>query len=240
MTSTMTTSNDSISKQLIRYFLCMILVISATPFIVLAAFFSVFVDIPHITIELGNKNLVENVRFNVKTTETIVIDDSDTESDTDSDTESDSGNDSGNDADDEDNEDETPVITKKISGRVGGFEEDNYPLTPVRSRSPHEAPNAPQKPKPVINLTLDTDTDIIAEIQKKLKIPIEEVDDDDEDDDEDDDDEDEDDEDEIKLALTNIREKLRASTEGNDGDIRSALSESSERAGTPSECPPSS
>lgn len=80
-------------SQLLRFMLCMILLMTSLPFIGLAAIFSLFTDIPHLKIELGADNAVESVYFNLKKTE--------------KDTEKDEGEDSGYEAGAEDNESDT-------------------------------------------------------------------------------------------------------------------------------------
>ena len=56
-------------SQLLRFMLCMILLMTSIPFIGLAAIFSIFTDMPHLKIELGADNAVESVYFNLKKTE---------------------------------------------------------------------------------------------------------------------------------------------------------------------------
>ncbi len=73
--------NDT-CKQLTKFFLCTILLLASIPFIGLAAIFSIFMDIPHIKIELGSDNVVENVYIGMRRTK--VENDSDTDSDVES------------------------------------------------------------------------------------------------------------------------------------------------------------
>ena len=82
---------DNVFSQLLRFLLCMILLMTSLPFIGLAAIFSLFTDIPHLKIELGADNVVESVHFNLKNTEKKVDEDED----------------SGYDASEEDNQSET-------------------------------------------------------------------------------------------------------------------------------------
>lgn len=212
-------SPKNVFYQLARYILCVILLLTALPFITFAGIFSLITDIPHIKIELGSSNVVESVYFkltrdwteeepqeeedehpeddeelielskdlskllfdedtNIITTESILLkkinglldtdysepkqdpvphhadlwallglDDDDTltwAELTDKMKEhyhelGEEGDDSGNEADDEDD-----AKSARITGRVGGLD-DNYPSTPVRSRSPVEPPDAPVK-----------------------------------------------------------------------------------------------
>ena len=210
------TSPKNVFYQLARYILCVILLLTALPFITFAGIFSLITDIPHIKIELGSSNVVESVYFkltrdwtedepqqeeedehpeddeelielskdlskllfdedtNIITTESILMkkvrdlldtDDSDpvpyhadlwallgvgggTERLTWAELsnvlkshyhELGEEDDSGNEADDEDD-----AKSPRITGRTGGLD-DNYPSTPVRSRSPVEPPDAPVK-----------------------------------------------------------------------------------------------
>lgn len=59
---------ENVFSQLLRFLLCMILLMTSLPFIGLAAIFSLFTDIPHLKIELGADNVVESVHFNLKNT----------------------------------------------------------------------------------------------------------------------------------------------------------------------------
>lgn len=126
-------NNDkSVCVQLTRYLCCILLLVAAFPFLALAGIFSFFVEIPHIKIELGTDNLVEGVHFKLANPVSNTEEGSDTES---------GEEDSGNEADDEDEE---GSISPRSRGRVGGLD-DNYPSTPVRSRSPVSAPAAPKR-----------------------------------------------------------------------------------------------
>lgn len=96
MFGSLTIKMNDTCKQMTKFIMCTILVISAFPFIGLAAIFSIFMDIPHIKIELGSDNIVESVHFNMKRTQK-------------NDEESESDTESGYDAEEEDNESETSV-----------------------------------------------------------------------------------------------------------------------------------
>lgn len=277
-------NTKNVFSQLFQFLLCMILLLSALPFIGLAAIFSIFTDIPHIKIELGQDNIVESVVFRTKR-EVKYESDSDEEEEEDDDVipndeladfldlEHDEqttlsnitsllntyieeygatgtqkinydpklwrllkltdrsltykkmgiiiskmytvvSEDSGNDADDE-----ADVEAKEVSpkGRVGGFE-DNYPVTPVRSSSPHDTPHAPQKR---INIDINSpSTPPLLDMAQLHSLLTEQFN-----------------------LHTDVLAKLRASTDENDGDLTPIPSESSSLADgeqTPSECPPSS
>jgi hypothetical protein len=86
-------------SQLLRFLLCMILLMTSIPFIGLAAIFSIFTDIPHLKIELGADNAVESVYFNLKKTEKKEEEEEEEEDNDD--------DDSGYETDKEDNKSET-------------------------------------------------------------------------------------------------------------------------------------
>lgn len=111
--------NDT-CKQLTKFFLCTILLIAAFPFIGLAAIFSIFMDIPHIKIELGADNVVETVFIGMQRKK-AVVEDSDTESESDNESE-DSGNDGGDEADE-------PFIELSVKLSKYLFNEDSEIIT---------------------------------------------------------------------------------------------------------------
>jgi hypothetical protein len=95
---------ENMFSQLLRFMLCTILLITSFPFIGLAAIFSLFTDLPHLKIELGNDNAIESVYFNVKNTEKK--EDEDTDEDEEEEVKDE---DSGYDGEKEDNESETDI-----------------------------------------------------------------------------------------------------------------------------------
>jgi hypothetical protein len=144
-------TNKNVFYQLARYFLCLILLVAALPFITLAGIFSLITDIPHIKIELGSDNVVESVYFKLTRdwTEEQPEDEDEQEEEQQDEEDGDEGEEveSGNEADDED-DDQPPVTpTRRLTGRFA--EDDEPPVTPVRKISEVECPDAPRRPSAV-------------------------------------------------------------------------------------------